>query len=207
MELEKFVLGDNATKIAFSGELIISNGKSDSSSTNITAGIPGGETKKAKLQIGDKIILKTSTTIYEIIHSHRSLWDNTGIIVCKIDGNELWDNITSGNSTKPFELNDIDNNDPFSNEDKENIIKSLNKLHETVSSKFGKTKAEEKIINDKLDYIIETLNRQGKKDWMHTSIGVFATLASSLGLSSEQAAIFWQMVKEVFGVPIKLLMG
>ena len=74
-------------------------------------------------------------------------------------------------------------------------------------SKFGKQKAEEKIINDKLDYILETLNRQGKKDWMHTSIGVFATLASSLCLSGEQAVIFWQTIKDFFGVPIKLLIG
>lgn len=207
IEHEKYLLSDHTTKIVFNGELIVGNGVSRSDSTTITASIAGGETKKAEIQVGEKIIIKTGTTIYEIFYSHQTFWGKAGIIVCKIDGNELWDNIISGDSKKPFEFDDTDNNEPFSKEEKENIKKSMNNLHKTVISKFGKQKAEEKIINDKLDYILETLNRQGKKDWMHTSIGVFATLASSLCLSGEQATIFWQTIKDFFGVPIKLLIG
>ena len=207
IEFENFILGDHTSKIVFNGELIVSNGYSDSKSTTITASISGGETKTSKVNIGEKTILKIGTTIYEIIPSHKTFWGSTGIIACKINGNELWGNMISGNSKKPFEFDDTDNNEPFSKEDKENIKRSLNNLHKTVLSKFGKQKAEEKIINDKLDYILESLNRQGKKDWVHTSIGVFATLAASLCLSGEQAAIFWQTIKDFFGVPIKLLMG
>ncbi len=207
IKFENIVLRDNSTKIAFNGELIISCGESSSVKAIITASIVGGETKRAVVTIGDRITLTSGAILYRIICSHRTFFYSTGIIVYKINGNELWNNMISGNSKKPFELDDIDNNDLFSKEDKENIKRSLNELHKTVLSEFGKNETEKNIINDKLDYIIESLNRQGKKDWMHTSIGVFATLASSLCLSGEQTAMFWQMIKELFGVPIKLLMG
>jgi hypothetical protein len=55
--------------------------------------------------------------------------------------------------------------------------------------------AQNQTINEKLDYLIDAAKRQGRKDWLHTCIGVFVGLAANLALQPDQANHMWHIIK------------
>jgi|GEM_PF-5666048 len=209
MEYKKIDLGERASSIMFDGELIVSHTSFSSGFANISASITGGKPKKARMSLGDKISLKNDSVIYEVVYSSSSwLFKNFAeFIVCKIEVSEIWKEAVSEGIKKPFEIEGINSDDPFSDEEKEDIRRTLSELQKSVLKEFGKQKEQSKVIKDNIDYMVGLLNRQRKKDWLHTSIGVFATLAASLCLTGEQAATFWQFIRDYIGEPVRNLLG
>jgi hypothetical protein len=61
------------------------------------------------------------------------------------------------------------------------------------------------LIGEKLDYLLAAAKRQGRKDWLHTSIGVIFTLATALAFSPEQAKTIWNILKVALSGIIQLL--
>ncbi len=62
-----------------------------------------------------------------------------------------------------------------------------------------------KTIDQKLDYLTEAAERQGRKDWYHTAIGVLITFGSALGLDQTQDKKLWSLFKETISGVIRLL--
>jgi hypothetical protein len=98
-------------------------------------------------------------------------------------------------------------NDPFTVPEAKVLSERLRALEERIAASFARNKDDLKVIRSKLEYLISAMERQGKQDWLHTSIGDFATMAMSLGVSAANTDSFWAIVREVFGTPFRLLSG
>lgn len=89
-------------------------------------------------------------------------------------------------------------NAPFSNVEAGKIIESLNKLQAQIEENFNLQGNQLAFLKREIKYLKEAVKRQGRKDWMHTFIGVMVTLATGLALSPEKAKLLWDLVRSCF---------
>jgi hypothetical protein len=86
-------------------------------------------------------------------------------------------------------------NEPFTAQQVDQIAESLNKIREYLEANFNLDMQQKTLMNEKLNYLLEASKRQGRKDWLHTSIGVIFTIATGLALAPEQAKVIWNILK------------
>jgi hypothetical protein len=95
-------------------------------------------------------------------------------------------------------------NAPFSYSEAENIIGSLNKLQAQIKRNFNLQGEQLAFVKREIEYLKEAAKRQGRKDWMHTAIGVIMTIAVGLALSPEKAKLLWDLLKSCFAGILQL---
>ena len=85
------------------------------------------------------------------------------------------------------------------------IVRGIDLIKTYLIAEIKIDSDQKKETNERLDYLIEAAKRQGRKDWIHTAIGVIFTLAVSLSLSPEQAKSIWGLLKSTMSGIIKFL--
>jgi hypothetical protein len=95
-------------------------------------------------------------------------------------------------------------NAPFSYSEAENIIGSLDKLQSQIEKNFNLQGEQLSFVKREIDYLKDAAKRQGRKDWMHTAIGVIMTIAVGLTLSPEKTKLLWDLLKSCFAVILQL---
>jgi hypothetical protein len=89
-------------------------------------------------------------------------------------------------------------NAPFSDSEAENVIKSLDKLQAQIEENFKLQGDQLAFVSRQIEYLKDAAKRQGRKDWVHTSIGVIVTIATFLALSPEKAKLLWDLIRSCF---------
>jgi hypothetical protein len=167
----------------------------------------GQSEKNVELKLGTKYIFDTGIDLtYEIqLYDFTSFFSRPRLLIISYKQSELWDKLPETQNSFSFNIGMDENNDPISEDDQTVLNEKINLLRITMVDNHASNTEQQNIINEKLDYIIEAMKRQGRIDWVHTSIGVLATIAVSLCLSLEQAKDYWQTIKDILGSPFKLL--
>jgi hypothetical protein len=96
-------------------------------------------------------------------------------------------------------------NEPFTAQQVDQIAESLKKIREYLETEFHLDVQQRALVNEKLDYLMEASKRQGRKDWLHTSVGVIFTLATGLALAPEQTKALWGILKVALSGVVQLL--
>jgi hypothetical protein len=123
------------------------------------------------------------------------------------ESDDLWEELSNIKSGYSYEYGEFEDNEPITAKEAESIRSKLTILEQKIIEKYGITDSYIKIIKEKFEYLDKGIERQGKKDWFHTLIGVLASLIIALGISAANSDGFWQIVKNVLNSPIKLLIG
>src|SRR5574341_518982 len=89
-------------------------------------------------------------------------------------------------------------NEAFSVEEQKYISAQLYELEEYIRKTHNLTDEQLEFVKRRISYLEEDRKRQGRQDWIHTTIGVLFTIAFSLGLPGEA-------VRELFRVAATLL--
>jgi len=125
----------------------------------------------------------------------------------EFDEPDLWAELSHIKSGFSFDTGGVDSNEPISAREAVEIRLKLDVLQQKMIPQYGNSEGTRKIINEKFVYLTECIERQGKKDWIHTLIGVLASLAISIGVSAANSDSYWFLIQETLGQPIKLLLG
>ena len=125
----------------------------------------------------------------------------------EIDAPDLWQELSRYKLSKSDRISDENTNAPFTANQAEEIIDGINKLRSHIGEQYSLNAYEKKLVNDKLDYLIDAAKRQGRMDWIHTAIGVIFTLATSLNMSPDQAKVVWSFIKNAVSGVIQFLSG
>ncbi|MFE1626239.1 hypothetical protein ACFLFF_05765 [Brevibacillus reuszeri] len=86
-------------------------------------------------------------------------------------------------------------NEPFTVPQVEVLTTGVNGIRQYIGQNKLATEEQMVQINKKLDYLIDGTKRQGKKDWLHTCLGVIVSVSVSLALAPEQTEALWQILK------------
>jgi hypothetical protein len=117
---------------------------------------------------------------------------------------DLWEQLKEYAPDETFIGTAEISNAPFSYSEAENIIGSLDKLQTQIEENFNLRGQQLAFVKRQIDYLKDAAKRQGRKDWMHTSIGVIVTIAMDLALSPEKTKLLWDLLKSCFAGLLQL---
>lgn len=120
---------------------------------------------------------------------------------------DLWENLAERHNLFKPDLNPETTNEPFTDFQSEKIIMGIENTRTYLLDEFKDIFEADKLINNKLNYLIENAKKQGKKDWFYTCIGVFVSISMALAMSPDQASHLWKLFKNVVAGMLKLLPG
>jgi hypothetical protein len=123
----------------------------------------------------------------------------------EIEKPDLWAELAKYQLPPGEQLSTEMGNEPFTAQQFDQIAEGLRKVRAYLEAEFDFNEQQQRLIGEKLDYLLAAAKRQGRKDWLHTSIGVIFTLATALAFSPEQAKTIWNILKVALSGIIQLL--
>jgi hypothetical protein len=97
-----------------------------------------------------------------------------------------------------FDTNNNDYGTPISVAEASKLKEGISLLYKRIVEEFALDQYQRKLVLDKLSYLAEAVERLGKADWVNLAIGVFATVAVTIGVSAANSDKFWRLVKDSF---------
>ena len=122
----------------------------------------------------------------------------------EIEQADLWAELSKYQLPPGERLSNDIGNAPFSIGQVDAIAEGLGKVRSYLEAEFNPNEEQQKLVNEKPDYLLGAAKRQGGKDWLHTAIGVIFTLAIGL-CTPKQAKMLWTILKVAVSGIIQLL--
>ncbi len=97
-------------------------------------------------------------------------------------------------------------NEPIPAVEAEQIGQALRRLADDIAREFILDTGQASLVGARLGYLADAARRERSRDWIYTTMGVWSSLAVALGLTQEQAARLWQMLKCDLGSFVNLLL-
>jgi hypothetical protein len=122
----------------------------------------------------------------------------------EVDTPDLWEQLSDYAPREKFIDAGAMSNAPFSDSEAEKVVESLKRLQKEIEKNFSLQEDQLAFVTRQIEYLKDGAKRQGKRDWLHTSIGVVATVAMGLALSPERTKLLWELVKSCFSGLLQL---
>ena len=123
----------------------------------------------------------------------------------EIDQPDLWAEISKYRLPPESELGPDVPNEPFTAYQVEQILSGLNQVRAYLEEQGLATEEQKLFVNERLNYLEDAAKRQGRKDVIHTCIGVFFTIITALALAPEQAKTMWYLIRDAIAGIIQFL--
>jgi len=125
--------------------------------------------------------------IYEI--TEPDMWTHVESETPLINGSEITE---EGTST-------------FSDDEKIRIRMSINEFRLVIIKNFEPTKEELKIINARLEYLADSVDRLNKLDWRSIAFTTLIAISTALALDTEKGQLLFDLFKQVFSNLLQLM--
>ncbi len=111
---------------------------------------------------------------------------------------DLWSEYKNGNTTLNF--NEIDFNDKtlFSIHEKKQISMAINELKLLINKNFETTIEEQKLVGERLEYLIESTKKLNKFDWKSLVLSTVIGITTTLTLDVEKGKLLFELFRQVF---------
>jgi hypothetical protein len=111
---------------------------------------------------------------------------------------DLWSEYKNGNTTLNF--NEIDFNDKnlFSIHERKQISMGINELKLLINKNFETTTEEQKLVGERLEYLIESTKKLNKFDWKSLVLSTVIGIATTLTLDVEKGKLLFELFRQVF---------
>lgn len=100
-----------------------------------------------------------------------------------------------------------DNNNLFTFNEATRIIDGVNNVRTYLLEQSVEDESQSQIINDKMDYLINSAKIMGRKDWGNIFVGALLNLFITLSIEPEKGKIVIDIFKSTLGGIIKLISG
>ena len=118
---------------------------------------------------------------------------------------DLWAALVGDKALLEEAASERERADVFSEEEKQAIANAMREIAEYSRTILGLTAERLEVLEKRVEYLTAAVDRLSPRDWLHTAVGVFATVVVGLALAPEQAGDFfrfaWLALQRVFGHP------
>lgn len=83
-------------------------------------------------------------------------------------------------------------NEPFTSQEKIEVTKRLTEIEQYLLRTADLQNEHRAFVRRRLEYLVGAVDRLGKRDWLHTALGIFFTIATGVALDSEGARDFYR---------------
>lgn len=131
-----------------------------------------------------------------------ALW--LGCLKHEVEEPDLWSELEKYQIEEDKDVLSHIINEPFTANQAEQIQIGLLKVRSYLEQYTKDNNSQFEFVNSQLDYLVDAAKRQGKRDWLHTSIGVIMTITTALALAPEEAKNIWNILKATIGGIVQL---
>jgi hypothetical protein len=137
----------------------------------------------------------------EVFDSFKS-WINNHVAeyVEELQIPDLWSEYKKGNKTLRFNEINFENRENFSFEEKEQIKMAINELKLLIHKNMETSDEEQQLVNNRLDYLIEAMNRLNKFDWKSVAISTTMSISIALTLDTSKGQLLFDLFRKVFSI-------
>jgi hypothetical protein len=134
-------------------------------------------------------------------------WLNNHLIKYIVEESEpdLWDEFRKGNKTLNINSINFEDQSNFLNDEKKQVQLAIADLKLLIQKEFETSENEQRIVDSRLDYLVEATKRLNKFDWKSLAISTLISLSMALSLDTEKGRQLFELFKKVFGVIPQLL--
>jgi hypothetical protein len=111
---------------------------------------------------------------------------------------DLWSEYKNGNNSLNFNEIDFNDRDLFSTAEKRQISMSINELRLLINKNFETSVEEQKLINERLEYLIDSTKKLNKFDWKSLTVSTIIGIATTLTLDVEKGKLLFELFRQVF---------
>lgn len=104
-----------------------------------------------------------------------------------------------------FSKINFEDTDEFTDEEKYQIKQAINKLKATSKQQLELSGDQSKLLNDKLDYLIEAVDRSNKFDWKSIAVGMISNIIVALSFDTNKGKHLWALFMDAMKSIPKLL--
>ena len=113
-------------------------------------------------------------------------------------GIDLWEQLNNRNKSLDISVIDFDNTEEFNFEEKAQVKLGLNDLKFIIAREFSLQGEAITLVNDRLDYLIDSVERLNKFDWKSVLMSTILSIIIALSLDTERGNILFELFKSIF---------
>lgn len=199
----------HSTETAFDKLLVSVGAIDDSEPVKVTIGCVGLGNLAQTMNVGDYVLYeRNENEIYDVRLLRKSeSEEETDFLVSMLEGSDVFGEVSRITDYNIWSSEKTDNNQQFKEDEAHLLRERLTRFEKQLNDQFTLNEQQARFVSERIDYLKSAIDRQGRYDWLHTSIGVFVSIAMTLGVSVADDNNFWRLIKEALGVPLKLLFG
>lgn len=110
----------------------------------------------------------------------------------EIEEPDLWKRLGEYGSPDGASPIEDTSNEQFTAIEVDRITESIQQAQQFIEKHYEKNEA----IEEKLDYLIESSKRMGKRDWLNICIGTLVTLGIQYSIEKDHLQQIWNLIKE-----------
>ena len=146
-------------------------------------------------------------TTIEIVYGQFKKWltEHVTDYVDDLMTPDLWAQIEKG---KPLVTGDKISGDEltkFSEEEKIQLRLSINEFRQTIITNLCPSETEMQIIEDRLQYLGEALDRLNRFDWRGIALSSLISITTALSLDTEKGRLLYELFKQAFATALRYL--
>lgn len=117
---------------------------------------------------------------------------------------DLWADYQNGQSSVDIGQIDFNDKSAFSLNERKQVGLAINEIKYLIEKHFNPVEDQLKLINERLDYLVESSNKLNKFDWKSLLFSTILGIATTLTLDTEKGKQLFNFFKQVFS-SIKLI--
>lgn len=118
---------------------------------------------------------------------------------------DLWEEFSRKKEYLGFDEIDFNTHEYFSSAEKEQISSSIKELKLLIQESFKTNSEEQKLINERLDYIVEASARLNKFDWKSIVISTLISITTNLTFDTSKGQQLFLLFKKAFSTITHLI--
>ncbi|MHA2113773.1 MAG: hypothetical protein ACW98W_20145 [Candidatus Hodarchaeales archaeon] len=118
---------------------------------------------------------------------------------------DLWKQLEQQREFIPSAKMEKDDTLPYSDEEKTQLRLSINEFRLQIISNFKPDDDQMKVVDDRLNYLSEALDRLNRIDWKSVALSSLIAISTALSLDTQKGQQLFDLFKQVFSQVIHLL--
>ena len=115
---------------------------------------------------------------------------------------DLWTAYLNNNKSLNPENIDFNDRAEFTTDEKQHVKLAMNELKHLIHSNFQTTQEEQRLVNARLDYLIDAVDRLNKFDWKGTALSMLMNISTALCLDTTRGEqLFGLFAKVISNLP------